>query len=186
MNGEHVGEWAFSRYGGHTFRYDDSWLRNPLRRPLSLSLPLEQGTDLLRGTRVEAFFDNLLPDSEGEIRKRLAHKFGTGTRAIELLAEIGKDCVGAIQLFPADAQPPDIHRIEAEVLTDAQVEHLIDTTVTDPAPGQPDDEDLRISIAMASKSLVQAVGTYAHNPYLQASAWQSWRHARGLLKLGRK
>jgi serine/threonine-protein kinase HipA len=151
MNGEHVGEWAFSRYGGHTFRYDDSWLRNPLRRPLSLSLPLEQGTDLLRGTRVEAFFDNLLPDSEGEIRKRLAHKFGTGTRAIELLAEIGKDCVGAIQLFPADAQPPDIHRIEAEVLTDAQVEHLIDTTVTDPAPGQPDDEDLRISIAGAQE-----------------------------------
>jgi serine/threonine-protein kinase HipA len=151
MNGEHVGEWGFSRYGGHTFRYEESWHRNSLRRPLSLSLPLEQGTDPLTGPRVEAFFDNLLPDSGGDIRKRLAHKFGTGTRAIELLAEIGKDCAGAVQLFLPDTQPPDIHRIEAEPLTDAEVEQLIDSTVTDAAPGLSDDEGLRISIAGAQE-----------------------------------
>ena len=151
MNGELVGEWAFSRYGGHTFRYEDSWLGNSLGRPLSLSLPLEQGTDRLTGPRVEAFFDNLLPDGRGEIRRRLAHKFGTGTRAIELLAEIGRDCVGAVQLFPPDAQPPDIHRIEAEPLRDADVERLIDTAVTDPAPGLSGEEDLRISIAGAQE-----------------------------------
>ncbi len=56
MNGEHVGEWTFSSSGGHGFRYDEAWFDNPLRRPLSLSLPMSQGTDPLTGPRVEAFF----------------------------------------------------------------------------------------------------------------------------------
>ncbi len=150
MNGEHVGEWAFSTHGGHSFRYQERWLGNALRRPLSLSLPLEQGTDPQTGPRVEAFFDNLLPDSV-DIRRRLSHKFGTGTRAIELLEKIGRDCAGAIQLLPIDAQPPDIHRIEAEALTNAQVERLLDQTVTEPAPGVSDEEHLRISIAGAQE-----------------------------------
>jgi len=115
-----------------------------------LSLPLEQGTNPLTGPRVEAFFDNLLPDSV-DIRKRLSHKFGTGMRAIDLLERIGRDCVGAIQLLPVDAQPPAIHRIDAQALTDAQVERLLDQTITEPAPGLPDDEELRISIAGAQE-----------------------------------
>src|SRR6202011_2623985 len=124
MNGEHVGEWAFASYGGHSFRYDERWFGNPLRRPLSLSLPLEQGSDPLTGPRIEAFFDNLLPDSVN-IRKRLSHKFGTGIRAIDLLEKIGRDCAGAIQLLAVDAQPPTIHRVDAEALTNAQVERLL-------------------------------------------------------------
>jgi serine/threonine-protein kinase HipA len=115
-----------------------------------LSLPLEQGTNPLTGPRVEAFFDNLLPDSV-DIRKRLSHKFGTGIRAIDLLESIGRDCAGAIQLLPVDVQPPDIHRIDAEALTNAEVERLLDQTITEPAPGIPDDEDLRISIAGAQE-----------------------------------
>jgi serine/threonine-protein kinase HipA len=150
MNGEYVGQWAFSSYGGHSFRYDERWFGNPLRRPLSLSLPLEQGTDPLTGPSVEAFFDNLLPDSEA-IRKRLSHKFGTGIRAMDLLEKIGRDCVGAIQLLPIDTHPPDVHRIDAEALTDAQVERVLDQTITEPAPGISDDEDLRISIAGAQE-----------------------------------
>src|SRR6267154_2273171 len=150
MNGEHVGEWAFSSSGGHSFRYEERWFGNPLRRPLSLSLPLEQGTDPLTGPRVEAFFDNLLPDSV-DIRRRLSHKFGTGIRAIDLLEKIGRDCVGAIQLLAVDTQPPDLHRIDAEALTPAQVERILDQTTTEPAPGMQDDEGLRISIAGAQE-----------------------------------
>lgn len=150
MNGEHVGEWAFTSSAGHSFRYAQAWLGSRLRRPLSLSLPLEQGTDPLTGPRVEAFFGNLLPDSV-RIRKRLSHKFGTGIRAIDLLEKIGRDCAGAVQLLPVDAQPPDIRRIDAQALTSAQVERLLDQTIAEPAPGIPDDEDLRISIAGAQE-----------------------------------
>ena len=150
MNGERVGEWAFSPYGGHSFRYDERWLGNPLRRPLSLSLPLEQGTDPLSGPRVEAFFDNLLPDSL-DIRRRLSHKFGTGTGAMDLLEQIGRDCVGAIQLLPTDAPRPDVRHIDAEPLTRAQVERLLDQMLAGPAPGVSDEEELRISIAGAQE-----------------------------------
>jgi serine/threonine-protein kinase HipA len=150
MNGEYVGEWTFSPSNGHSFRYDELWLGNPLRRPLSLSLPLEQGTHPSTGPRVEALFDNLLPDSV-HIRRRLSHKFGTGIRAIDLLEQIGRDCVGAIQLLPVDTHPPDVHRIDAEALTNVQVERLLDQTLTEPAPGISDDEDLRISIAGAQE-----------------------------------
>lgn len=150
MNGERVGEWEFSPRGGHTFRYDEQWLTNPLRRPLSLSLPLEQGTERLTGPRVESYFDNLLPDSLA-IRKRLAHKFSAGTRAMDLLEKIGRDCVGAVQLLPPDTDSPDVHHIGAEPLSDAQVEQILDRTITEPAPGMTEDEDLRISIAGAQE-----------------------------------
>lgn len=150
MNGERVGEWQFSPRAGHSFRYDERWLTNPLRRPLSLSLPLEQGTGRLTGPRVGYYFDNLLPDSPA-IRRRLSHKFGSGTSTIELLEKIGRDCVGAVQLLPPDAGSPDVRRIKAEPLTDAQVEQVLNQTITEPAPGMTEDEDLRISIAGAQE-----------------------------------
>lgn len=150
MNGERVGEWSFSPHGGHAFTYDAAWLGHPLSRPLSLSLPTEEGTAPLTGPHVEAFFDNLLPDSVA-IRKRLAQKFGAGLQPIDLLEKIGRDCVGAIQLLPADAAPPDIRSIEAEPLTDAEVERTLDHTIANPSPGLPDETDLRISIAGAQE-----------------------------------
>jgi serine/threonine-protein kinase HipA len=150
MNGERVGEWQFSPQGGHAFRYDEQWLTNPLRRPLSLSLPLEQGSERLTGSRVESFFDNLLPDSV-DIRRRLSRKFGSGMRAMDLLEKIGRDCVGAVQLLPPDAVPANVRRIEAEPLTDAQVERILDQTIAEPVPGISEDEDLRISIAGAQE-----------------------------------
>jgi serine/threonine-protein kinase HipA len=150
MNGERVAEWEFSPRTGHSLRYDDQWLTNPLRRPLSLSLPLEEGAERLTGPRVESYFDNLLPDSS-EIRKRLSHKFSSGTRAMDLLEKIGRDCVGAVQLLPRDQEPPDVHHIGAEPLTDAQIEQILDHTVTEPAPGMMEEEELRISIAGAQE-----------------------------------
>jgi len=150
MNGAYVGQWDFSPRGGHSFRYDSGWLTNPLGRPLSLSLPTEHGTDPLTGPRVEAFFDNLLPDSLA-IRKRLAQRFGTGVNAIQLLEQIGRDCVGAIQLLPLDMEPPNIRRIEAKALTDEEVERTLDQTIEEPIPGLASAPGLRISIAGAQE-----------------------------------
>ncbi|MGH8296933.1 MAG: HipA domain-containing protein, partial [Steroidobacteraceae bacterium] len=150
MNGEYVGEWAFSPHGGHSFRYDERWLSNPSRRPLSLSLPMEQGTDPHNGLRVEAFFDNLLPDS-ASIRKRISHKFGTSLRTMDLLGKIGRDCVGAVQLLPVGAEPPNVRHIDAQPLTDEQAAQVLDRTIAEPAPGMSDEEDLRISIAGAQE-----------------------------------
>jgi len=151
MNGEFVGHWMFTSAGGHSFSYDSSWFENPHVRPLSLSLPLSQGTAPFFGSVVESYFDNLLPDSMG-MRKRLASKFGAdSTHAFQLLEKIGRDCVGAIQLFPGGSSAPDVRRIDADPLSESDVERILDDTVSDRNIGTHEEDELRISIAGAQE-----------------------------------
>ena len=151
MNREFVGQWIFSPAGGHSFTYDSSWLDNPHGRPISLSLPLSQGIASFTGSRVESYFDNLLPDSIG-IRKRLASKFGSdSTHAFQLLEKIGRDCVGALQLLPSGSPIPDVRRIDAEPLSDFDVESILDHTVSNRNIGATEEDELRISIAGAQE-----------------------------------
>lgn len=151
MNGELVGYWIFTSAGAHSFAYDPSWLENPQRRSLSLSLPFSRGTEPFSGKVVEFYFDNLLPDSIG-IRKRLASKFGAeSTHAFQLLEKIGRDCVGAIQLLPRGSAAPDVRRIDAEPLSESAIERILDDTVSNRSIGVPEEDELRISIAGAQE-----------------------------------
>jgi serine/threonine-protein kinase HipA len=151
MNGELVGQWIFAANARHSFSYDASWLTSPNTRPLSLSLPLAQGTASFTGEKVENYFDNLLPDSIN-IRKRVAAKFGAGsTRTFDLIEKIGRDCVGAIMLLPQGTEPPDIRKIDARPLTDTQVESLLDGMLSAHGLNVPDDDELRISLAGAQE-----------------------------------
>ena len=151
MNGELVGHWTFTAAGVHSFVYDPVWLENPLRRSLSLSLPLSQGTTPFSGKVVEFYFDNLLPDSIG-IRKRLASRFGAeSTHAFQLLEKIGRDCVGAIQLLHGGGPAPDVRRIDAEPLSESEIESILDDTVSNRNIGVPEEDELRISIAGAQE-----------------------------------
>ena len=129
MNGQRVGEWEL-RNGEHRFRYAGEWIASPAARRLSLSLPFTPGNAVHRGEVVRNYFDNLLPDSD-VIRQRLRDRFATpGTGAFDLLAAIGRDCVGAVQLLPPDASPVGFDRIEAEPLDEAGVERAIDATLS--------------------------------------------------------
>lgn len=84
-----------------TLSYSKTWFDAPLGRPLSLSLPFQPGNLPHQGETVHNYFSNLLPDSQ-PILERLAQRFKTGnTEAFDLLAEIGRDCVGALQIVPA-------------------------------------------------------------------------------------
>lgn len=151
MNGELVGAWTLHGRG-HSFRYADAWLNSPNARPLSLSLPLTQGTAPFTGERVDNFFDNLLPDSL-DIRKRVATRFGArSTQAFDLIEKIGRDCVGAVQLMPGGSAPPDVRKISAEPLSEAGIEQLLDDTIAAQGPGGADDQEgLRISLAGAQE-----------------------------------
>jgi len=78
-----------------------------------------------RGDAVANYFDNLLPDSDA-IRSRIRSRFATAsTEALDLLTAIGRDCVGAAQLLPDGETPAGFDRIDAEPLTDAEVEQVI-------------------------------------------------------------
>ena len=135
------------------FQYDPSWLDNrEVRRPLSLSLPLPVENAPLHGPVVEHYFDNLLPDSD-PIRRRLQSRFHTESQgAFDLLAAIGRDCAGALQLLPSAVVPTGITEIQARPLTDAEIEQCLVNTVTSTQMGRADDDDnFRISIAGAQE-----------------------------------
>ena len=153
MNGLRVGEWRIPTRGPMELAYDQAWLAAPEARPLSLSLPLPLAPVPLTSAAVGSYFDNLLPDYE-PIRRRIASRFRLAdTSPFSLLAEIGRDCVGALQLLPVNAEAPDVRRIDAEPLIEAGVEQALDRAVT-PTGGMAtaadgDDTELRISIAGA-------------------------------------
>lgn len=149
MNGLRVGTWTQVR-GVDILHYDPAWVESAAGRALSLSLPFTPGNIAHRGEVVAHFFDNLLPDSDS-IRARIRSKFSTAsTGAFDLLAAIGRDCAGAVQLLP-DGQPPvGFDRIDAEPLTDAGVERLIAASLSGARVlGQKEEDDFRISIAGA-------------------------------------
>jgi serine/threonine-protein kinase HipA len=153
MNGLRVGEWRIPTRGPMELAYDAAWLAAPEARPLSLSLPLPLAPVPLTSAAVGHYFDNLLPDHE-PIRRRIASRFRLAdTSPFALLAEIGRDCVGALQLLPVNADAPDVRRIDAEPLDEAGVEQALDRAVTPTggmATAAADSEDeFRISIAGA-------------------------------------
>lgn len=152
MNGEAVGSWRVSPQGDE-LHYDPGWLRSAQARPLSLSLPFTPGNRPHRGAAVRAYFENLLPDSPA-MRERLARRFRTATAdAFDLLAEIGRDCVGALQILPDGAAPGDVRRIDAEPLDEAGVARLLQAGLaTTPLVGDAAEaDDFRISIAGAQE-----------------------------------
>jgi serine/threonine-protein kinase HipA len=151
MNAERVGTWTLGANNSHAFAYEQGWLDSAASRPLSLSMPLQPAAISYRDEVVESFFDNLLPDSR-DIRRRIQTRFhAASTRAFDLLAEIGRDCVGAVQLLPLDQAPTGLDRIDGEALTDADVARLLRGTPAAAFPGQHEYDDFRISLAGAQE-----------------------------------
>lgn len=158
MNGVYVGVWERPRGAADRLTYDSGWIRFGAGRPLSLSLPfghaLSHGSDprTVRGEKVAAYFENLIPDNE-RILQRLRDRHGTrSTAPFDLLAAIGRDCVGAIQLLPTGTDPGDIRRIEATSLNEAGVANVLRNTTTSRLPGEVIDHDaFRLSIAGAQE-----------------------------------
>lgn len=155
MNGQVVGHWNTPARGPMGFQYDDSWIASPQARPLSLSLPIPLDTKPLRGKEVGYFFDNLLPDSD-PIRKRIQNRFHTDSHdAFDLLEAVGRDCVGAVQLLPEGETPKDVFTINAQPLTETEVENWLVSAVT-PGGGAlsrdlADEDSFRVSIAGAQE-----------------------------------
>lgn len=152
-NGVRVGLWTLPARGDATLHYDPQWVASDAGRPLSLSLPFTLDNQPLKGPPVDHYFDNLLPDSD-QIRKRVAERFHTGsTDPFDLLQAIGRDCVGAVQLLPEDEEPEGVEKVQADPLSEKDIERHLLETVSPPkfgAAGEPDDE-FRISLAGAQE-----------------------------------
>lgn len=151
FNGSLVGRWVIPAAGPMEFTYDPAWVASDEARPLSLSLPMNFDGMPLKGEKIGFYFDNLLPDSE-VIRRRIQLRFHTPKGdAFELLAAIGRDCVGAVQLLPEGTTPSRPFEIDAIPLEDEEIERMLQGAVSDPTRSLGEEDDFRISIAGAQE-----------------------------------
>jgi serine/threonine-protein kinase HipA len=151
-NGTYVGRWTVTARGDMELQYAPAWRASAVGRPLSLSLPFGLGDEPLKGSAVEHYFDNLLPDSPA-IRKRVAERFRTGSvESFDLLSAIGRDCVGALQFLPEGAAPEGQDRVEGVEADEPAIErHLLEVVTPDRFGARDPDDDFRISLAGAQE-----------------------------------
>ena len=161
MNGERVGTWSRSAAGVDVLEYEEGWLQSPRSRPLSLTLPFLPGNEPHRGEHVGAWFENLLPDT-ADIRQRLARRFGVANNPRSLLGEIGRDCVGAVQILPVDQAPGNVEVLALESLGTSDVARILRTVTSDVARLDDPTADFRISVAGAQEktALVEIEGNW--------------------------
>ena len=152
MNNERVGTWGKTSTGTDTLEYDPSWPDSPRGRPLSISLPFLSGNVAHRGPHVTAWFDNLLPDSP-QIRNRIARRFRTTNDTRNLLAQIGRDCVGAIQILPEGESPDSDTGLHGMPLTSSDVARVLRSVTAERGLNDRDleEEPFRISVAGAQE-----------------------------------
>jgi serine/threonine-protein kinase HipA len=83
----------------------------------------------------------------------VAVRFKTGsTQAFDLLAAIGRDCVGALQLLEDGKEPNGVDHIEGVPVDERDIErHLLEVVTPDRFEGQDPDDDFRISLAGAQE-----------------------------------
>jgi len=149
MYGMRVGDLTRSR-GILRFQYSPDAIGRGLGTPLlSVALPVQRG--VYRGEPVDAYFDGLLP--EGEALRMLAYDFKVrDDDTVGLLAELGRDCAGALQIVPSNTAPvPGAGSLE--LLTDDEVGERL--RALRHAPLGVDERD-RISLAGVQEKLVLA------------------------------
>ena len=86
-----------------TFSYDRNYLTGPVAVPLSVALPLQEKP--FSEARTHYFFDGLLP--EGFTRRSVAWWARASEEDyLSILAALGRECIGAIQILPENELPP--------------------------------------------------------------------------------
>lgn len=144
MNGVLVGKLTRTPAGIIEFSYSGEWLDLPNAQSISCSMPLRE--EPFRDTRVNAYFDNLLPDNDS-IRKRIAERVGAdGKSAFDLLSHIGRDCVGALRFIPEGVTLKFSEKIEGEELKSREIATILKDLKTSPL-GLVRNQEFRISLA---------------------------------------
>ncbi|MDO9713084.1 type II toxin-antitoxin system HipA family toxin [Paracraurococcus lichenis] len=148
MNGRLVGELRKEPSGGIEFHYDRSWLGWENAISVSSSMPLRE--ERFAGAVPAAFFENLLPDDRA-IRVAVAARTNAESPdTFDLLAALGRDCIGALQFLPAGADPGAVGVVQGRTVTEAEIAALLQDLARVPL-GAGSDPEFRISLAGAQE-----------------------------------
>ncbi|MDN5744296.1 MAG: type II toxin-antitoxin system HipA family toxin [Nocardioidaceae bacterium] len=155
LGGLCAGTLTRTRPGGLRFTYDDAYRQRSNRPPLSLSMPkhaLEYD-----GAAVNHWFDNLLPDDD-EVRRRWATDFEAASPSpFNLLASMGIDCAGAVQVVPTGVVPDQTGALEP--VSPAEIETRLESLRRDATLWNIDDHGGRWSLGGAQGKFALAQRT---------------------------
>jgi serine/threonine-protein kinase HipA len=146
MNGASAGFLERQASGALSFGYSDQWLARETAFAISRRFPLNETP--YRGDLVRWYFDNLLPDEKG-VRERLAaHAHAQGTQSFDILAALGRDCVGALQVYPEDEKASPVGTAKGYEISTREITSRIKNLRVNPL-GIDLEQDFRISLAGA-------------------------------------
>jgi serine/threonine-protein kinase HipA len=140
-----VGKYSREPSGATSFRYDLDWLSSEKAFSISLSMPLSDR--IWSGEGATSYFDGLLPDDRTVREKIAAREQADSAGIFDLLAVIGRDCVGALRFIPEGLDPGDPTKMEYRPVTDDEIAARIASLGATPLGVHADDDDFRISIA---------------------------------------
>lgn len=137
-----------------TFRYDDAWHTKQGAFPLSLSMPLDSAEHGHQAT--SAFLWGLLPDDPNVIAYWARTHGVSRSDVVRLLAHVGEDCAGAVQLVPPDQVDRVLgdstaadERTSIEWLSTDDVAELLTALRRNPAAGRSTGDQGQFSLAGA-------------------------------------
>lgn len=131
--------------GSFRFEYLSEWQSNPRHIPLSRSMPLQQQRHGVRP--ITNFMWGLLPDNERTLDE-WAKRFQVSARnPFALLAAVGEDCPGAVQLIPPNQELQSRENVKR--LTRRELEARILTLKHDPGAGRLSEDTGQFSLAGA-------------------------------------
>ena len=146
-----IGTIARNRNGKLQFVYDDNWRSSPDAIPLSLSMPMtaaEHGD-----SSVSAYLWGLLPDSETTL-ERIGKTYGVSPRnAFALLANIGEDLQGAVQIVPAEKISELKHREGVTFLSQTVLAERFAELMRDPGATRFTEDGGKFSLAGAQRKM---------------------------------
>lgn len=140
-----VGRYARAPDGATSFRYDPEWLLSDRSFPISLSMPLSDR--IWSGEAATSYFDGLLPDDRTVREKIAAREHAESAGIFDLLAVIGRDCVGALRFVPEGADPGDPAQMHYRPVSDDEIAARLAALGTNPLGLYAKEDDFRISIA---------------------------------------
>lgn len=148
LNGLPLGLMEYKAKKDLTFKYKEEWLTRENAFPISRSLPLRE--EPYAGERVFAYFDNLLPDNVS-IRQRIAARMrASSDQVFDLLAVVGKDCVGALQFIKSDEPAPTLEDASGIPISTNEIVSKLKNLRIAPLAASAED-DFRLSIAGAQE-----------------------------------
>ena len=144
-----LGTYERGRDNSMSFRYDPGWLSSARAFPVSLSMPLS--SRVWSGAQVSSFFDGLLPDEQIVKDMIATREHAESASTFDLLAAIGRDCVGALRFIPDGDDPGEPKEMQYKRLTEDDISNRLASLGTSPLGLIDKEEDYRISLAGAQE-----------------------------------